>query len=32
MVKITPNPPRAENLSAYTTLDTKNSAKPLTGR
>nr|WP_288913716.1 DUF6124 family protein [uncultured Pseudomonas sp.] len=23
MVKITPNPPRAENLSAYTTLDTK---------
>ncbi|MGU9807852.1 DUF6124 family protein [Pseudomonas rhizophila] len=23
MVKITPNPPRAENLSAHTTLDTK---------
>ncbi|SFW83042.1 MULTISPECIES: DUF6124 family protein [Pseudomonas] len=23
MVKITPNPPRAEDLSAYTTLDTK---------
>src|SRR3546814_9464780 len=23
MVKITPNPPRAESLSAYTTLDTK---------
>ncbi|SFH12134.1 DUF6124 family protein [Pseudomonas sp. NFACC45] len=23
MVKITPNPPKAENLSAYTTLDTK---------
>ncbi|SDB61537.1 hypothetical protein SAMN03159290_05028 [Pseudomonas sp. NFACC13-1] len=23
MVKITPNPPRAEDLSSYTTLDTK---------
>ncbi|WP_260961421.1 DUF6124 family protein [Pseudomonas citri] len=23
MVKVTPNPPKAENLSAYTTLDTK---------